>query len=83
MGGSGVNITNIRKLIGLMMIITLPLLSIVHLIAMLSLIPFVAIYAALHQFVKCSKELLDLRNTGSFAKGILERAYKLITGAIK
>lgn len=69
-----------KRLIGFMVIITLPLLTAVHVLVMLACVPFIAVYCALHQFVKCTKELLDLRNTAQFAKGVANQAFKLMGG---
>jgi hypothetical protein len=67
-----------KKLAGFMIIITLPMLCVVHLLALMACLPFIAIYSAIHQTVKCIKELFDMRNTLQFVKGTLNQAWKLI-----
>lgn len=70
----------VRFFIGFMMIVILPFLSAVHLFVLALCVPFIAIYSALHQTVRCIKELFDLRNTYAFAKGIANQAYKMMEG---
>jgi len=68
-----------KRLIGFMMIITLPILAIIHVVFLCLCVPFIAIYSATHQFARCVKELFDLRNTYAFSKGIANQAYKFLT----
>lgn len=70
----------IKFFIGFMMIALLPFLSAVHLLALVTCIPFIMVHAVLQQVFSCVKELFDLRNTYAFAKGIANQAYKLMGG---
>lgn len=70
----------IKFFIGFMMIAVLPLLSLVHLCALVLCMPFILVHATLESVFRLIKELFDLRNTYAFAKGIADQAYKLMGG---
>ena len=72
-----------KKLVGFMIIITLPMLCVVHLAVLVACVPFIVIYSTIHQAVRCVKELFDLRNTLQFAKATVNQAWKLLSNKEK
>lgn len=67
-----------KKFVGFMMIAVLPMLCVVHIFFLMLCVPIIVAYSAMHQTVKCVKELFDLRNTYQFAKGIANQAWKMM-----
>ena len=66
------------RIIGFMMIITLPILCIIQVVFLVLCLPFIVMHAAAQEFYRCCKELFDLRNTYAFAAGIASKAYKFM-----
>lgn len=69
-----------KKFCVIMLVLTLPLLCVVHIIFLIVCVPFLVIHETLRHSVQCVKELFDLRNTVEFAQGVLNKAYKLWEG---